>query len=154
MPRRGAGQRDGKPALPEWSASVALHRWTRSGIDAVVLSIFSFDVYFGDRHAAIELASTGNDEAGTVLADRPDRFGFAASLPLPDVGDAVAGPERASTELTADAISLSTDFDGLEVSDPTAEPVLKVLDSLDAVVLIHPTSPPCWEHLSQGRPES
>ena len=90
--------------------------------------------------------------AAQVVQARPDRFGFAASLPLPDIDAAIREARRAYNDLNADAISLHTNYDGLYLGDPAADPLLEVLDSLSAVVLIHPTSPPCWEQLSFGRP--
>jgi predicted TIM-barrel fold metal-dependent hydrolase len=123
-----------------------------AGIDAAVLSISSPGVFFGDIEAAIKLASRVNDEAARVVAEHPDRFGFAASLPLPDEDAAVREAHRALGELEADAISLHTNYGGLYLGDPALDGLLQVLDSYNAVVLVHPTSPVCWPELSMGRP--
>lgn len=147
----GHDRPDGTPALPQWSTSAALQTMDNAGIDAAVLSISSPGVFFGDQAAATELCTTVNDEAAAVMRERPDRFGFAATLPLPDVDAAVREARRAYRDLGADAISLHTNYDGLYLGDPQVDPVLEVLDELEAVVLIHPTSPPCWEQLSMGR---
>ncbi|MDX6740211.1 amidohydrolase family protein [Actinocorallia sp. A-T 12471] len=143
---------DGSPALPTWSAAGALALMDDVGIDAAVLSISSPGVYFGDAAAAVGLCSTVNDEAAQIMRDRPDRFGFAASLPLPDVTAAIAEAKRAHADLGADAIALQTNYGGCYLGDPALDPLLAALDALDAVVLIHPASPPCWEQVSFGRP--
>ncbi len=148
----GHDRPDGTPGLPTWSPEGALTLMDEAGIDAAVLSVSSPGVYFGDIDAAIELCATVNDEAAQVVHDRPNRFGFAASLPLPDIDAAIREIRRAYSDLDADAISLHTNYGGLYLGDPEADPLLEVLDSVNAVVLIHPTSPPCWEQLSFGRP--
>ena len=38
------------------------------------------------------------------------------------------------------------------LGDPALEPVFAELDRRRARVFIHPTSPPCWQHTSLGRP--
>jgi len=47
---------------------------------------------------------------------------------------------------------LLTNIDGTYLGDPDWEPVFRELDRRHARVLIHPTSPVCWEHTSLGRP--
>ncbi len=148
----GHDRPDGTPGLPTWSPEGALTLMDDVGIDAAVLSVSSPGVFFGDVDAAIELCATINDEAAQVVRDQPDRFGFAASLPLPDTGAAIREAQRAYGDLNADAISLHTNYGGLYLGDSSLDPLLEVLDSLNAVILIHPTSPPCWEQLSFGRP--
>ncbi len=148
----GHDRPDGTPELPTWSADEAVTLMDNVGIDAAVLSVSSPGVYFGDIDATISLCSTINDQAAQVVQDRPDRFGFAASLPLPDVDAAIREVHRSYRDLTADAISLHTNYGGLYLGDPAVDPLLEVLDSLSAVVLVHPTSPPCWEQLSFARP--
>jgi predicted TIM-barrel fold metal-dependent hydrolase len=124
----------------------------RVGIDAAVLSVSSPGVYFGDDHAAATLARTVNEEAAAIVATNPGRFGFAASLPLPDIDAAIEEAHWAFRQLNADAISLHTNYGGLYVGDAHIAPVLQVLDLYKAVVLLHPTSPPCWQRVSFGRP--
>ena len=148
----GQDHPDGMPALPTWSPAGALALMDEVGVDAAVLSVSSPGTYFGDVEAAIGLCAAINDEAAQVVRDQPDRFGFAASLPLPDTGAAIREARRVYRELDADAISLHTNYGGLYLGESSVDPLLEVLDSLNAVVLVHPTSPPCWEQLSFGRP--
>ena len=148
----GHDRPDGTPGLPTWSPAAALTLMDETGIDAAVLSVSSPGVYFGDVGAAIELCAAVNDEAAQVVRDQPGRFGFAASLPLPSIDAAIGEARRAYRDLNADAISLHTNYGGLYLGDSSLDPLLAVLDSLNAVVLLHPTSPPCWQEVSFGRP--
>ena len=54
--------------------------------------------------------------------------------------------------LDVDGFVLLTNVDGTYVSDASFEPVFRELDRRGARVLLHPTSPACWEHTSFGRP--
>ncbi|WFE54945.1 amidohydrolase family protein [Micromonospora sp. WMMD1155] len=148
----GHGDPDGILALPDWSVAQALSFMDEDGVDAALLSVSSPGIFFGDRRAAVSLARIVNDESAAVVAAHPARFGFAASLPLPDVNAAIAEARRCLTELRADAVSLLTNYGGLYLGDPQLRPLLEMLDEHRAVVLVHPTSPPCWEQVSFNRP--
>ena len=52
----------------------------------------------------------------------------------------------------ADGVALLTNAGGTYLGDPALEPIFDELDRRHARVLLHPTSPPCWEHTSLGRP--
>ncbi|MCX4098440.1 amidohydrolase family protein [Nocardia sp. alder85J] len=87
-----------------------------------------------------------------IVARAPDRFGLAAVLPLPDVEGSLAELTRAGDQLGADAVALKTNYHGRYLGDPEFTPVLDELERRAAVVLLHPTSPPCWETTALGRP--
>ncbi|NGO75785.1 amidohydrolase family protein [Streptomyces sp. YC504] len=153
----GHGQPDGMPGLPSWSAKSALDVMDANGIAAAVLSISSPGVHFGDHQliadqAARELAEHVNDAGAALVADHPERFGLSASLPLPDVDGALHELARAYDELHTDAVALKTHYHGRYLSDPAFAPVLAELDAREAVVTLHPTSPPGWECTALGRP--
>ncbi len=148
----GHSQPDGFPRLPEWDPGSALSLMDDVGIQAAVLSVSSPGVYFGDESHAIVLARAVNDEAVAIVAENETRFGFAASLPLPNVEAAMAEASRALDNLGADAISLHTNYGGLYLGDASMEPLFGLLDSKRAIVLVHPTSPACFEAVSFGRP--
>ncbi len=99
---------DGMPTWPTWSAETHLELMDRSGIDAAVLSVSSPGVHFGDDSAARVLARRLNDFAASVVADHPSRFGWFASLPLPDVYGALAEIDYVFDALGADGIILET----------------------------------------------
>ena len=54
--------------------------------------------------------------------------------------------------LAVDGFVLLTNIGGTYVSDPSFAPVFRELGRRGARVLLHPTSPACWEHTSLGRP--
>jgi predicted TIM-barrel fold metal-dependent hydrolase len=142
---------DGMPTWPPWSVE-ARELMDRSGIDSAVLSLSSPGAHFGDDAAARVLARRLNDFAAGVVRDHPRRFGFFASLPLPDIDSALAEIDYAFDTLGADGIILETNFQGMYLGDPRLEPVFSELDNRAAVVFIHPTSPVCWQQCALGRP--
>ncbi|OBI10654.1 amidohydrolase family protein [Mycobacterium scrofulaceum] len=149
-----AGHRlpDGMPNWPNWSAEAHLQLMDRSGIDTAILSVSSPGVHFGDDAAARLLARRLNEYAAGIVRDHPGRFGLFATLPLPDVGGGLAEITYAFDSLGADGIILETNFAGVYLGDARLEPIFAELDRRGAVVLIHPTSPVCWQQTALGRP--
>jgi predicted TIM-barrel fold metal-dependent hydrolase len=86
------------------------------------------------------------------VADHPGRFGWFASLPLPDVDGALAEIDYAFDALGTDGIILETNSHGTYLGDPYLEPIFTALDHRAAVVFIHPTSPVCWQQCAIGQP--
>ncbi|MBD0419027.1 amidohydrolase [Streptomyces sp. TRM S81-3] len=151
---RAAGHElpDGMPAWPGWSAEAHLELMDRNGIVTSFLSVSSPGVHFGDDAAARRLAREVNEDAARVAAARPGRFGFFASLPLPDVDGALAEIAHAFDELGADGVVLETNTHGVYLGDGRLEAVFAELGRRRAVVFLHPTSPACWEQTALGRP--
>ncbi len=79
-----------------------------------------------------------NEFCAEVVAARPDRFGFLATLTLPDVEGALAEARYALDTLLADGIVLLANNDGRYLGDPGFEPLLEFLHHRRAVVFIHP----------------
>jgi len=146
---RAAGheQPDGFPHIPEWSADEHLRAMDRLDITTSYLSVSSPGV-LGD----VDLARGVNDAGRQAVVDHPGRFGLLASLPLPDVDAAIAEIAHGCDHLDVDGFVLLTNVDGTYIGDPAFEPVLRELDRRRARVLLHPTSPACWEQTSLGRP--
>ncbi len=86
------------------------------------------------------------------MVDHRGRFGLLASLPLPDVDAAIAEIAHCCDHLDVDGFVLLTNIGGTYLGDATFDPVFRELDRRGARVLIHPTSPACWEHTSLERP--
>jgi predicted TIM-barrel fold metal-dependent hydrolase len=143
---------DGFPALPEWSAVEHVAAMDRLGIATSMLSISSPGIHFGDAAAARSLAREVNEEGHRCVVDHAGRFGHFASLPLPDVDDAIAEIDYCFDRLGVDGVALLTNVDGVYLGDAAHEPVFDALDRRGARVFLHPTSPACWEHTSLGRP--
>ncbi|MFI8945952.1 amidohydrolase family protein [Streptomyces sp. NPDC053750] len=143
---------DGVPAWPGWSAAAHLELMDRNGIDTAILSVSSPGVHFGDDTAARRLAREMNEDAAGAAAAHPGRFGFFASLPLPDVDGALEEIAYAFDQLDADGVVLETNTHGVYLGDDRLEPVFAELGRRRAVVFLHPTSPVCWEQSALGRP--
>lgn len=131
---------------------VDLELMDRTGIDIAVLSVSSPGIHFGDDAAACQLAREVNDAGAQIVRDHPGRFGLFASLPLPDTDSALAEIGHAFDTLGADGIVLETNLHGVYPGDQRLEPVFAELARRRATILLHPTSPPCWQQTALGRP--
>lgn len=136
----GHGTPDGFP-MPAWAADTMLRDMDSLGIERAYLSISSPGVHFGDDAAARDLSRRVNDEAARLKRAWPDRFGFFASTPLPDIDGALLEIDRAYGELDADGVVFMTNFRGAYLGDEQLAPVYDALASRRALLFLHPTSP-------------
>jgi predicted TIM-barrel fold metal-dependent hydrolase len=150
--RAGHLRPDGMPTWPEWTARRHLDLMDANGIAKSVLSVSSPGVHFGDDFRARVLARRVNDAAAELRKDHPGRFGFFASLPLPDVEGALVEADYAFDVLHADGIVLTSNAGGQYPGDPSWDQLWKSLNDRSAVVLLHPTSPPQWRQVALDRP--
>jgi aminocarboxymuconate-semialdehyde decarboxylase len=93
----------------------------------------------GEERNAI--ARRVNDYGASLVQEHPDRFGYFATLALPDVNSALSEIDRAYDQLKVDGVVLHSNYSGSYPSDPTFEPVWEELNRRNAVVFIHPTTP-------------
>ncbi|MVO85211.1 amidohydrolase family protein [Streptomyces sp. p1417] len=75
-------------------------------------------------------------------ADYPDRYGFFATLTLPDIEGAFDEAARALDELGADGIVLLANQHGTYLGDPAFEPLMAELGRRGTTVFIHPAELP------------
>ncbi|RSM44201.1 amidohydrolase [Amycolatopsis balhimycina DSM 5908] len=148
----GHAHPDGMGRWPTWSAAEHLELMDRHGIETALLSMSSPGVHFGDDAAARRLAREVNEEAAGLAARHPGRFGFFASLPLPDVDGALEEIAYAVEDLGADGVVLMTNALGRYLGDRILDAVFTELGRRRTVVFLHPTSPVGWEHSALGRP--
>ena len=99
----------------------------------------------------IDIARRINDYGAELVRAHPDRFGYLATLALPDVDAGLVELARALDDLGADGIVLHSNFDGIYLGDNAFEPVWAELDRRSAVVFVHPTTSPGIRVLN-GRP--
>ncbi len=145
-------QPDGIHAIPEWSAAEHVAMMDRAGIAVSMLSVSSPGVHFGDDDAARSSARQVNEDGARAKRDHAGRFGLLASLPLPDVDGTIAELTYCAEELGVDGFCVLTHGNGVYLCDRELDPVFEELDRRHARVLIHPTSPVCWEQTSLSRP--
>lgn len=143
---------DGMGQWPVWSPAAHLELMDRHGIQTSLLSMSSPGVHFGDDAAARRLAREVNEDSAKLVADHPGRFGFFASVPLPDVDGTLDEIAYSIDELGADGVVLMTNAHGNYLGNDSFEPAFAELDRRRAVVFLHPTSPVCWEQSALGRP--
>ncbi|MEY9776511.1 amidohydrolase family protein [Arthrobacter sp. MW3 TE3886] len=135
---REKGIQPGGIGLPSWSERSALKFMDTHDVQTGILSLSTPGVYFGDVMEARLKAREVNEFCAEVVAARPDRFGFFATLTLPDVEGALAEARYALDTLLADGIVLLANNDGRYLGDPGFEPLLGFLHHRRAVVFIHP----------------
>ena len=148
----GATREDGFP-LPAWSEIDALAFLDEAGIRYQVLSLSSPHPYFGDAEESAAFCRAFNDETARVVARHPNRFGFCAVVPLPDVDAAITEASRAIENLGALGVKLASNSRGLYLGDGRLDPLFDRLERTaetcnhNVVCLIHPSRP---EPIAEG----
>lgn len=150
--RAGHLRPDGMPGWPEWTVQRHLELMDGTGIAKSVLSVSSPGVHFGDDFRARVLARRVNEAAAELGRDYPGRFGFFASLPLPDAEGALVEAQYALDVLHADGVVLTSNAGGQYPGDPSWDQLWWELNDRAAVVFLHPTSPPQWRQVALDRP--
>jgi 6-methylsalicylate decarboxylase len=148
----GYSQPDGMPWIPQWSAVGHVDAMDRLGIDRSFLSVSSPGVFLGDGSSVVDLAREVNEEGRRAVLAHPGRFGLLGSLPLPDVDAALEEIAYCCDRLRVDGFVLLSNIGGTYLSDASFKPVFDELDRRHARILLHPTSPACWEQTSLGYP--
>jgi predicted TIM-barrel fold metal-dependent hydrolase len=126
----------GEP-LPNWEPSQSIDLMGRAGIARAILSV-PIPLHLVPPDDAARLAGEINRFGADCVRQWPDRFGFFASLPLPDVATAAAVAAAALDEQGAAGIAMLTNHAGVYQGDPRLDPLYEELDRRDAVVFIHP----------------
>lgn len=142
----------GGVAIPDWSPDLAIQFMNKYGIQTQVLSISEPGVYYiPDGSARVSLAQQINNYTSQELiyssqSVRKGRFGGFAVLPLgdlstQDVQNACTEATRALTVLNMDGIGIYSNYNGVYLGDPKLEPLMSTLNSLGAMVFLHPVTP-------------
>ncbi|MDQ8705423.1 amidohydrolase family protein [Streptomyces sp. LHD-70] len=142
LAKAGISEAGGR-ALPEWSPEGALELMDTLGTASAVLSASAPGTGFVEETGeAAALARRLNDFSASLTAGHPGRFGFFATLPLPDVAAAAAEAARALDELHADGVTLLANNRGTYLGAEGPEPLWRTLDERGAVVFVHPAELP------------
>ena len=126
---------------PLWSPEDAISYMDSLEIATGMLSLTApaIEGWAGKERA--DMARRVNDYGAGLEQRRPDRFGFFATLALPDVDAALTEVGRAFDELKVDGVVLMSNYEGVYLGHPSFETVWKELDRRGAVVYIHPAKP-------------
>lgn len=136
------GLNAGGRAIPPWTEDSALALMAQTRTATAILSVSTPGVHLGDDGEAREMARAVNEFAAAVVRRQPERFGFFATLTLPDVEAAVAEAAHALDHLGADGVVLLANVGGVYLGDPAWDPLMAELDRRAAVVFVHPSSLP------------
>lgn len=128
-------------ALPPWDMQQHIEDMDRMNIGAAVLSLSSPDIHWGDSSNARSLARDANEVAAKAVEAYPDRFGFYATLPMPDVDASLAEIDYAFDVLHADGVKFYSNSNGVYLGDPKIEAIFAELGRRKAVVTVHPVKP-------------
>lgn len=110
-------------------------------ISKSILSITSPGTHLkvDDNELANKVTRETNDEMAEICAKYPTRFGFFASLPMPDVEGSLKEIDRAIDTLGAAGFAIMTNAHGYYPGDPKLDPVFAKLNARKAVIFMHPT---------------
>lgn len=131
---------DGWP-MPVWSAQQHIEDMDHMNVSASVLGLSSPSLNWGDIKKARFLARDANEEAAKAVQAYPNRLGFFAILPIPDVDASLAEIEYAFDVLHADGVVFHSNSNGVYLGDPTLDPVMAELGRRNVVVHLHPVKP-------------
>lgn len=134
-------EEDGFP-IPSWSLKEQLSYMEETGIDHAILSLSTPHAYFGDDSQAAELNRSINEAAAELKRQYPDKFSFAACLPLPNAFLAAKEAVYAMDVLGACAVKVPSQADGVYLGDERFEPLMEELERREGVMVIHPSKPP------------
>jgi len=125
-----------------WSIEKSLAFMDEMEIDIAVTSISTPGIELHDRLAARKLARQCNDFAATLIAKHPSRFGALASVPMPNVDDAIDELTYALDVLKLDGVVLFTNAQGIYLGDPRMKPLFRELQRRKTTVFVHPNASP------------
>ncbi|NUV65133.1 amidohydrolase family protein, partial [Streptomyces sp. CAI-85] len=133
----------GGRALPDWSPESALRLMDLLGIATSIVSVSTPGTGFlADPAEAADLARRLNDHSAALAADHAGRFGFFATLPMPDADASVTEAVRALDDLRADGVTLLANNRGTYLGGDDQDALWQTLDDRAAVVFVHPAELP------------
>lgn len=121
-----------------WTVQTALDEMDKSGCATAIVTCGGPGTWNGNVDASRSASRDVNEFAARMVRDHPGRFGFFASVPLPDTEGSLKEIEYSLGTLKADGILLWSNFDGRFLGDPGFAPVLLELNRRKAVVYVHP----------------
>jgi predicted TIM-barrel fold metal-dependent hydrolase len=123
--------------------AVTCEKMAELGIAAAVVNPLSVaGVHHGDDANARYLTRSVNEALATFVSGAPDKLGFFATLPMPDIDGALGEMSHALDTLGADGVVLLSHQNGVYVGDPACEPLYAEMDRRRVVCFVHPTIPP------------
>ncbi|MFI5825020.1 amidohydrolase family protein [Streptomyces rishiriensis] len=133
----------GGRVLPDWSPESAVELMDLLGTVTGIVSVSTPGAAFltGPGEAA-ELARRLNDYSASLCANYPGRFGYFATLPMPEADGSAVEARRALDELGADGVTLLANNQGTYLGADGQDPLFRTLNDRGAVVFVHPADLP------------
>ncbi len=122
----GLSSRGGDPSgwgAPHWSPEQLIAFMDDEGIAVSVTSLTAPGIEGWRGSDRADVAKRVNDYGADLVRRRPNRFGYLATLALPDVDAGLAEIRRAHDELHVDGVCLHSNFDGMYLGDPALLPI-------------------------------
>ncbi|MBE8470011.1 amidohydrolase family protein [Streptomyces justiciae] len=142
LAKQGIAEAGGR-ALPDWSPGSALEQMDLLGTESAIVSVSTPGTGFLDDPAeAAHLARRLNDFSADLSAGHSGRFGWFATLPMPDAAASATEARRALTELGADGVTLLANNRGTYLGADGQDSLWQALDEHAAVVFVHPADLP------------
>ncbi|WP_030620327.1 amidohydrolase family protein [Streptomyces fulvoviolaceus] len=133
----------GGRALPDWSPEAALELMDLLGTATAIVSVSTPGTGFlTEPGEAAALARQLNGFSASLTAEHPGRFGYFATLPMPDAAASAAEAARALDELGADGVTLLANNQGTYLGAGGQDELWRTLDERGAVVFVHPADLP------------
>ena len=126
----------GEP-VPTWKPEASLAIMDQAGIERAVLSC-PIPLHFLDS-GATAMARELNEFGAECVSRWPDRFGYFATLPLPDVEAAADEAARTLDNSGASGVLMLSNHAGLYQGSAVLDPLYAELNRRRAVAFIHPT---------------
>jgi predicted TIM-barrel fold metal-dependent hydrolase len=118
-----------------------------AGVRLQVLSISAPNVYALPRSLRAAVTRDCNDELEAIAATANGRLRVFASVPLPEVDDALTEADRALALRHTAGLMLCTTIARRTLDDPVFAPFFEHLSRRGTVVFVHPTTACCTEGL-------
>lgn len=130
-------------AVENKSTEEHLAAMDRLGITKAVLSCPT-QKFLDDREACAAYCRKVNEAGHRIAELYPDRFSFAAALPLPYADLAVRELAYAADALGAVGVGLCSNYGGAYPGNKEWEPLFREIDKRRIPVIMHPAAPPAF----------
>src|SRR5580704_9397476 len=117
-----------------WTPQMSIQDMDEANVATAITSITAPGFSFVKADLLRHITRECNDYGARMAADHPGRFGWFASLPLPDVEGSLKEIEHALDVRDADGIALLTSYDNKWLGDPTFVQVMDELNRRKAIV--------------------
>lgn len=132
------GHRGQLPPKSSWTPEQRLSDMDSLGVDVQVVSPYSgFYNYHLDSSIAIATSKESNDEVGQMAKSWPGRFAGLGTLPMQDVGAAIAELERIMSQPGFKGAMINDQINGKWLDDPEFMPFWKSAEASGAMILFH-----------------